>query len=62
MCGSSLGRMEAKLALEELVTRVKPDYEIDLAEASRLHPGAVVLVRPVGSPQAGSPGTAAASR
>jgi cytochrome P450 len=35
--GSSLGRLEARLVLEELVTRVKPDYEIDLGGASRVH-------------------------
>jgi cytochrome P450 len=35
--GSSLGRLEAKLALEQLITQVKPDYEIDMDGATRIH-------------------------
>jgi hypothetical protein len=35
--GAPLGRLEAKVALEQLVARVRPDYEIDPAGVSRVH-------------------------
>ena len=35
--GAPLGRLEAKVVLEELVARVRPDYEIDPARVRRLH-------------------------
>jgi cytochrome P450 len=35
--GAPLGRLEAKVVLEELVARVRPDYEIDPARIRRLH-------------------------
>jgi hypothetical protein len=35
--GAPLGRLEARVALEQLVARVRPDYEIDPAGVSRVH-------------------------
>ena len=35
--GAPLGRLEAKVVLEQLVARVRPDYEIDPARVSRIH-------------------------
>jgi cytochrome P450 len=35
--GAPLGRLEAKVALELLVARVEPDYEIDQDRVSRVH-------------------------
>jgi hypothetical protein len=35
--GAPLGRLEAKVALELLVARLKPDYEIDPDRVSRVH-------------------------
>ncbi len=35
--GAPLGRLEARVALEQLVARVRPDYEIDPAGVRRVH-------------------------
>ena len=35
--GAPLGRLEAKVVLEQLVARVRPDYEIDADRVSRIH-------------------------
>jgi cytochrome P450 len=35
--GAPLGRLEARVVLEQLVARVRPDYEIDPAQVSRIH-------------------------
>jgi cytochrome P450 len=35
--GAPLGRLEARVALEQLLARVRPDYEIDPAGVSRVH-------------------------
>jgi cytochrome P450 len=35
--GAALGRLEARVTLEQLVQRVKPDYEIDPARITRVH-------------------------
>jgi cytochrome P450 len=35
--GAPLGRLEAKVVLEQLVARVRPDYEIDADRVSRVH-------------------------